>query len=260
MAETLSVLSWNVQSPGEFGGSADLEVIVELLKGFGRYDVYGFCEVLGQGWADRFKSALEESQEDEFAYVLGTTGGTDKVLVLYRKSTLESAGVPEELMGMKEGGGRAPVVVPLCFRSAEKQFLFVMNHLHSTNWQKRINQVEALNKWAQEQTLPVIAAGDYNFFGVRTTGSPQEDRGFGLLTQDDVFCWVRPEELVRTQFDPDSDADWILDYVFVAGEAREWAARAEILLADKPRAFFLSPTMTDHRPVSASFTLSCLQS
>lgn len=254
MSETLSILSWNVQSPGEYGGSADLEVIIELLKEFGRCDVYGFCEVLGQGWADRLKGALEESDADEFALVLGTTGWTDKVLVLYRKSTLELAGEPEELMSMQEGGGRAPLVVPLRLRSGEQQFLFMMNHLHSSSAPKRIKQVQKLNGWARMQTLPVVATGDYNFFGVHTTGSPLDDEGFRLLTQDGVFRWVRPKELVQTQFDPYDDTDWILDFVFVAGEAKDWDASAEILLADKPRMSFLTPSMTDHRPVRASFS------
>jgi endonuclease/exonuclease/phosphatase family metal-dependent hydrolase len=256
MPETLSILSWNVQSPDQYGGSADPEVLAELLQGFTGYDVYGFCEVLDQNWADGFKNALEESEQDEFALVLGTTGwGGDKLLVLYRKRTLEKTGEPEELMDMKEGGGRAPLVVPLGLKSGGNRFLFMMNHLHSSSTLKRIKQVQKLNKWARNQELPVIAAGDYNFFDVRTTGSPLNDEGFRLLTEDDVFYWVRPKKLVQTQFDPHYDIDWILDFVFVTGEAKSWDASSQILLADRPREYFLTPSMTDHRPVSVSFRL-----
>jgi endonuclease/exonuclease/phosphatase family metal-dependent hydrolase len=256
MPETLSILSWNVQSPGQHGGEADPEVLADLLQGFAGYDIYAFCEVLGQNWADGFKIALEESEGDEFVIVLGTTGwGGDKLMVLYRKSTLEATGEPQELMNMKQGGGRAPLVVPLNLKSAGKRFLFVMNHLHSSSTSKRITQVQKLNAWARDQELPVIAVGDYNFFDVRTTGSALNDEGFRLLTEDDVFHWVRPQKLVQTQFDPHYDIDWILDFVFVAGEAKSWQASAEILLADRPREYFLTPSMTDHRPVSATFRL-----
>jgi endonuclease/exonuclease/phosphatase family metal-dependent hydrolase len=158
-------------------------------------------------------------------------------------------------MEMKEGGGRAPLVVPLRMKAAEIGFQFMMNHLHSSATEKRIKQVKKLNEWVRSQDPPVIAAGDYNFFDVRTGGSPENDEGFRLLTTDDVFQWVRPEKLVRTQFDPHYDIDWILDFIFACGEARTWKAKSDILLADMPREFFLGPSMTDHRPVGACFEL-----
>ena len=256
MSEALSIFSWNVQSPGYYGGSADPEALAELLQGFNGFDVYAFCEVLNQDWANGFKSTLEESEQDEFALVLGTTGwGGDKLLILYREETMEQLAEPEELMEMREGGGRAPLVVSLSLKSGGTSFRFMMNHLHSSSRDKRLRQAQKLNEWAGDQELPVIAAGDYNFFGVSPSGSPLNDEGYSLLTGDDQFRWVRPERLVRTQFDPHYDVDWILDFVFVAGEAKSWEASSEILLADRPREYFLTPSMTDHRPVTASFSL-----
>jgi hypothetical protein len=35
--------------------------------------------------------------------------------------------------------------------------------------------------------------------------------------------------------------------VFVTEEAQSWEASSEILLADRPREYFLTPSMTDHR-------------
>ena len=256
MSETLSIFSWNVQSPGQYGGSADPEVVAQHLQEFRGYDIYGFCEVLDQTWANGFRDALQESERDEFALVPGTTGwGGDKLLILYRERTLEQMAEPEELMDMREGGGRAPLVVTLSLRPEGTTFRFMMNHLHSNSYEKRRSQTQKLNQWVREEELPVIAAGDYNFFGVSTTGSPLSDEGFRLLTEEDRFGWVRPEQLVRTQFDPHYDADWILDFVFIAGEAKSWDASSEILLADRPREYFLTPLMTDHRPVTASFSL-----
>ena len=256
MSEALSIFGWNVQSPDQYGGSADPEVLAQHLQGFRGYDIYGFCEVLDQNWANGFKNTLEESEQDEFGLVLGTTGwGGDKLLILYRERTLELMAEPEELMDMREGGGRAPLVVSLQLRSGGISFQIMMNHLHSSSREKRLRQAQKLNEWARDQELPVIAAGDYNFFGVSTIGSPLNDEGFRLLTGDDLFSWVRPKQLVRTQFDPHYDADWILDFVFVAGEAKSWKASSEVLLADCPREYFLTPLMTDHRPVTASFSL-----
>ena len=256
MSEVLSIVTWNVQSPGEFGGSADPDVISGHIKEFHGYDIYAFCEVFDKSWSDGFKAALEDSEQDEFTSILGTTGwGGDKLLVLFRHSTLSQTGDFVELIDMKEGGGRAPLVVPLKVTAADVDFKFVLNHLHSSDTSKRLRQCEALNKWADQQETPLVAAGDYNFFDVRAGSASLADQGFERITKDGLFSWVRPQQLMPTQFDPKIDIDWILDFVFVGGDAKTWKATSEILLADKKRAYFLTPEMTDHRPVNVRFQL-----
>jgi hypothetical protein len=254
MSQALGIFSWNMQSPGEFGGSADLDFLSEHLKNFHGYDIYAFCEILDGTWADRFRLILQESEQATFTSILGTTGsGGDRILVLFRDSTLGQTSAHEELMDMKEGGGRAPLVVPLEIRALGVPFKFIMNHLHSSNTSKRLKQAESLNNWARQQTGALIAAGDYNFFDVRTKHSALIDEGFELITKDSILKWVQPNVLVPTQFDPKIDIDWILDFVFVGGIAQTWPASSEILMSDKPRNYFLLEEMTDHRPLTAWF-------
>lgn len=253
MPSTLSVFSWNVQSPGEFGGSAELNVIAGHLATFRGHDIYAFCEVLDESWADRIRETLEQSEGDEFVSIMGTTGRDDRIAVCIRATTLRMYAAHEELTHLKEGGGRAPLILPLELMATGMRFKFVMNHLHSTATEKRLAQVDGLNAWARGEPGPLVMAGDYNFFDILASDAEASDEGLRRLTRDDVFRWVRPESLVPTQFDPNDPADWILDYVFVGGEAKSWRGRSKILLADQPRDYFLSREMADHRPVAAQF-------
>jgi hypothetical protein len=65
-----------------------------------------------------------------------------------------------------------------------------------------------------------------------------------------VFAWVRPAQLIRTQCSFDS----VLDFVFVAGAARQWPASSEILAADESYCPS-DQNRSDHRPVLALFEL-----
>jgi hypothetical protein len=77
------------------------------------------------------------------------------------------------------------------------------------------------------------------------------DRGYDLLTTEGVFLWIRPPQLIRTQCSFNS----VLDFVFVAGDARRWRASSEILGAHE--SYCPSDQMqSDHRPVFGLFELS----
>jgi hypothetical protein len=92
-----------------------------------------------------------------------------------------------------------------------------------------IEQARLLNGWAREQTLLVIAAGDYNFDWAVTNGARVHDQGYDLLTADGIFTWIRPPRLIRTPCSFNS----VLDFVFVTGDARWWRAPSEIWAADE---------------------------
>ena len=115
----------------------------------------------------------------------------------------------------------------------------------------RHEQARLLKAWVREQTLPIIAVGDYNFDWGVTDGERVHGQGYDLLTADGIFTWIRPPRLIRTQCSFNS----VLDVVFVTGDARRWRASSEILAADE--SYCPSDrSRSDHRPVFSLFQLS----
>lgn len=259
MPGPLSILSWNLQSPGA-GGGAELDEILRRLEHFGPHDVHAFCEVRAR-WIDDLTEQVETVNGVRCESDVSTSGGRDRLLVVRRRDTLASSEPAAELSSMAMGGGRAPLVVPLRHRASGREFRFVMNHLHAFADEKRLAQCDRLNAWAREQDQPIVAAGDYNFFDVRVEQDPRADEGYRRLTRDDVFRWVTPKTQVRTHVDPDwPDADWILDFFFVAHGAKAWPASSEVLLSEVSRDYFVqdaedNPVSADHRPIRARFSL-----
>jgi endonuclease/exonuclease/phosphatase family metal-dependent hydrolase len=150
-----------------------------------------------------------------------------------------------------EGRVRAPLVAHFRLKPAGPELLFMVNHLYRGNAEGRHEQARLLNAWALEQTLPVIAVGDYNFDWDVLQGETVHDQGYDLLTADGIFAWIRPPHLIGTQYSFNS----VLDFVFVAGEAQRWSASSEILATDES----YCPSdqhRSDHRPVLALFELS----
>jgi hypothetical protein len=45
---------------------------------------------------------------------------------------------------------------------AGREFQFMVKHLARTDAEARKDQAKLLNKWSEQQTLPVLAVGDYN--------------------------------------------------------------------------------------------------
>ena len=127
----------------------------------------------------------------------------------------------------------------------------MVNHLYRSNTEGRHEQARLLNARAPQQTLPVIAVGDYNFDWDVSNGDTVHDRGYDLLIVDGVLTWVRPPQLIRTQCSFNS----VLDFVFVAGAARQWSASSEILATEES----YCPSdqhRSDHRPVRDVFELA----
>ncbi len=98
----------------------------------------------------------------------------------------------------------------------------------------------------------MIAVGDYNFDWSLPDGSSDHDEGFDLMVSDQVFAWVQPEELIKTQC---SGHNSVLDFVFSAGAAQTWQASSEILFRD-PDYCPDDHIQSDHRPVRATFSLA----
>ncbi|HXF63382.1 MAG TPA: SH3 domain-containing protein [Caldilineaceae bacterium] len=240
-AFTLTLVSWNVES-----GGALQNVVAERMAAFDGVDIWGLSEVNAID-AEAFEFGAEEGEGADFDSLLGTTGGSDRLLLIWDAERFERLDGGE----MREIGesGRAPLWAMLRERATQQTFIVMVNHLHRSNEGIRHRQAQALAAWAGSQTLPVIALGDYNFDWNLPDGV-SHDEGFDYMTAAGVWEWVRPAELVTTQC-----SGWpcrynsILDFVFVAGPAREWNAYSEIVVVegDFPDDF----TTPDHRPVLA---------
>jgi hypothetical protein len=82
--------------------------------------------------------------------------------------------------------------------------------------------------------------------------------------EGDVWEWLKPDPLVDSNW-ADADPDLplaertdrfpesILDFVFVAGGAREWTAESDVVVREGD--FPDTNETSDHRPVMARFTV-----
>jgi endonuclease/exonuclease/phosphatase family metal-dependent hydrolase len=157
------------------------------------------------------------------------------------------------------------------------EFHFMVNHLTRGNQLNRRRQAEGLRKWARDQDAPIVAAGDYNFdYDFRNLTGNQAMSIFMRREANDggkfVWDWVIPGiefeidgdddttrrvnligQLVDTNWDgngtSDSYRDSLLDFVFVAQEARDWAAESTVIVRSGD--FPDDASSSDHRPVEA---------
>ncbi|WP_413168204.1 endonuclease/exonuclease/phosphatase family protein [Capilliphycus salinus ALCB114379] len=251
-ATQLSVIGFNVES-----GDADPNYIAnQYIKPIRGVDLWGFSEVQNQSWADRFESAIEINNQADFKSLLGTTGNADKLAIVYNSNQLNLI-KKEELNQINIGGSvRAALVGHFQVKSTGQEFLFMVNHLYRTNDRSRHEQARLLNRWAQKQTLPIIAVGDYNFDWDVKNGDSKRDPGYDLLTENDVFTWVRPQEIIATHCS--TRYNTVLDFVFISSRPKPISASSKILY---PEADYCpdTPQKSDHRPVQATFVLPKVQ-
>lgn len=248
IASTLRIVSWNVES-----GDADPRTLDDFIAQLEGIDIWGLSEVQNDEWAGLFEAAAEVGEGADFIQVLGTTGGADRLLIIYNTNRLEIV-ESYELDHINIGGRvRAPLVASFIDTENNFQFLFVVNHLYRSNEERRHEQARLLNEWAANQTLPIIAVGDYNFDWAVTGGENDHDQGYDFLTEDGVFDWVQPELLVKTQCFPRYNS--VLDFVFLGNVSTDWLATSEILETSSEYCPDTSER-SDHRPVYASIEIS----
>jgi len=245
--EVLSVVGFNVES-----GDADAAVIADVVAEVRGEGIWGFSEVRDASWAATLADAAGRGGDGDFEGVIGSTGYEIRLAIAWDRERYELIG-SEELHEINVGGtARAPLVAHLRTRSTGTELLFMVNHLWRSEADSRHEQATLLNQWGRQQTLPVIAVGDYNFDWDVDEGDDDHDEGYDLLTEDDVFRWVRPEVLIQTQCSTYWDS--VLDFVFVSGEAAEWQSSSEILFPE-PTYCHDDDRTSDHRPVAAELVL-----
>lgn len=252
--QRLTIISWNLES----GESSDA-FIANRVKTFQGVDIWGLSEVAGATTATTFEAAAEDNENANFDHVLGTTGGGDKLAIVYNSSRFELVSKTElhrvtfnADTPTPNSGQRSPLVVHLRERTTGKQLMFVVNHLARSNNALRHDQARRLNDWVRTQSIPVISVGDYNFDWEVNGGDTNHDQGFDHMIAGEFWSWARPAALIKTQCSVDFNS--VLDFVFVNSAAKVWRPVSTILQEagdcnddnEKP----------DHRPLKAEFDLS----
>ncbi len=248
-AERLCVTGFNLES-----GDSDTGPLTQLVHRHSDCDLWGFSEVQNDDVARDLEKAIEVARNSDFERIMGTTGGADKLAIIYDSRRLDKIGQTIELNNLAFGG-RAPLAARFLLQPSGPTFTFMVNHLHRGSAQKRRDQSEGINQWAVVELFPVIAVGDYNYDWNIPTGH-RRDAGFDVLVANGVFSWVIPSNLIRTQCSEPLRRQYnsVLDFVFVTRDARRWARSSEILEAQADYCPDDAET-SDHRPVRAIFEL-----
>jgi endonuclease/exonuclease/phosphatase family metal-dependent hydrolase len=155
----LRVGTYNVESSGDTNPEK-VATVVQKIATSQQIDLWGLSEVLDSQAATQFANAANYFDAN-FAAIIGTTGGNDKLAILYNQNHLQKIGNEFELRNM--GGSRDPLVAKFQWLSAGPTFLVVDNHFNRCDPDKRNAQAKNVRAWIEQQTLPIIAVGDYNF-------------------------------------------------------------------------------------------------
>jgi hypothetical protein len=169
-AQALRVVGFNVES-----GGARPDVVDDLVRAAQGVDLWGFSEVQDDTWGMLFEQPAEDGEAADFQRILGITGGGDRLLIVYNGDRLDLVRQFELTDINIKGRVRAPLVAHFRLKPAGSEFLFMVNHLYRSNAEGRHEQARLLNAWAREQTIPVIAVGDYNFDWGVTNGETMHD-------------------------------------------------------------------------------------
>ena len=255
-AIVVRAISWNLES-----GDSDADFLANQFREKGRVDLWGLCEVKSRVFAERLEQAVEAETGSDYELVMSTDAHEDKLAILYDKGRFEEQDRLElEAVRLDSSGLRPMLVVHLKGKQTGREFFFGVNHLKAmggaANIDKRVRQSKIINDWAETQILPVVICGDFNYpFPVDEAGEPPID--FQEILADDVFQWVRPERLLKTQQSPDFNT--VLDFFFVANAIAGWEGESRILNREGngeavAAQFGDDGQQTDHRPVEAVFS------
>jgi endonuclease/exonuclease/phosphatase family metal-dependent hydrolase len=242
---SISILAWNVES-----GGSDPQVIAQQLKELGSDDIVCLSEVDPTNF-ELFRSAMAPS----FSAINGRTGRSDSLQILYDSQKFEALQT-EELETYRDytlnnGTHRSPLYVRLSIKGTDKQIVVMVNHLARGNAELRKMQAIGLREWARDQDAPLVSIGDFNMdFDFRTE---RGNDAFPEMIRDSIWTWVRPKELVDTNWADrgkdgvDDYPDSMLDFAFVAGPAKTWTPECVVVVRSSD--FPDDDKTSDHRPI-----------
>lgn len=271
-ARPLEAMFWNLESPGHGNHegekkTADLDFLCQRIEAdFGQADLVGFAEVEPE-WGPALEAALERASGADFEVHISASGGHDRLAMGWRTERFSSLeiGQVESIAGPLMVAGQQLRFRPSLYARLHSQqgpLTLVVNHFArsqpATGPTARRQQSNLLRQWLQHIQDPVICLGDFNFdYHIRE--GDRDNAGFSVLTQGDIFQWVRyPDPLPPTQGEckdgkPYSKFESVLDFIFTANAARKWPAQSQVLT--RPDDFCPESENSDHRPVRARFEI-----
>jgi endonuclease/exonuclease/phosphatase family metal-dependent hydrolase len=248
--DAITILSWNVES-----GGSDPAVIATQLKDFAKYDVVCLSEVSPNNFNDYWKAL-----GSDFKAINGKTGRDDSLQILFNEKRFEELQRGELAryrdIVLNNGSHRTPLFVRLRVRATGSEFIVMTNHLARGNAELRKQQAIGLREWARDQNVAVITVGDFNMdFDFKTE---RGNDAFPEMIRDNVWSWVRPIELIDTNWaDKNADGvdeypDSMLDFAFVAGPAKSWSPKCSVVV--RPGDFPDDRNTSDHRPIELTLS------
>jgi endonuclease/exonuclease/phosphatase family metal-dependent hydrolase len=281
-ADEFRILAWNVESnrPGAEQVS-DPGVISEQLAGMlsaqaTRAQIVALSEVEPKTMPI-YKQAVQMGLDTEVDFVTSASGGfrdSDSLLLVVdaKRFAIQDvfelhryAGIRANFNNMENDSAdygavraRSPLVAKLRDKTTGATFWLIVNHLARGENDLRTEQAKALKKWAEDHpNEPVIAAGDFNFdYDFKTQ---KGNSAYDAMIEGGVWQWLKPDPLVDSNWADDRNnpghdkyPDSILDFVFVANQAKNWKGESDVVVREGD--FPDTDRTSDHRPIIATFT------
>lgn len=281
--EDFRILSWNVESnrPGQDPVSDPVTIAAELKTLAQTAETKFGILVLSEcapGSMEIFRAAVEGGLGKQVDYVSSASGGfadSDSLMLLVDTTQFEIV----DAMELHRFGGikgnfnnpadasdpgalraRSPLAVRLLSKARNKSFWVVANHLARGEADLRTEQAKMLRMWADTSREPVITAGDFNFdYEFKTQ---KGNAGFDAMMEGGTWQWLKPDPLIDSNWSDDRRVtdrrvdrypDSILDFVFVANEAKSWNGVSRVIV--RPNDFPDTEKTSDHRPLITGFSV-----
>ena len=225
------LVSWNIQS-----SQSAPDTIAQQMALFDGVDIWVLQEVNAKE-TGYYRAGAEDGEAASFGMVMSSAGDGNHLLTLYDLSRFILIATHELADINTTGNVRPALVLHLMDIETGAEFLLVNNHLYSSKPDQRAIQATLLRKWADDQSLPAITAGDFNF---EPTAS---DPAYLNMTIGDAWSWIDPEQLVASL-----PSGKLVDHVFTAGTARDWPVSTQVITREGDAD---SAVNADHKPIIA---------
>ena len=276
-AEPIQVLSWNVESnrPGQPPVSDATTIALELVNlmtaDSTAAGIVALCEVDPTSF-NIYQQAVATGLKKPVDFVTNASGGfqdSDCLMLVVDRLRYEIreaievhryAGIAANYNSIDPGAAdsgalraRSPLIVKLKDRTNNAEFWILVNHLARGESDLRVEQARMLSAWAKDHEQPIVAVGDYNFDYEFATQKGND--GFDAMMKSGVWKWLKPDPLIDSNWARDyriKDAnvdrypDSILDFVFVANQAKDWNGKSIVVV--RPGDFPDDEKTSDHRP------------
>jgi endonuclease/exonuclease/phosphatase family metal-dependent hydrolase len=254
-AETqITVATWNVESDADTKPAT----ISQRMRQFPDVHLWTLVEVGSPSDAERYRRAVSQASGRNYQLILNSAkpSGDDRIAFLLDATRWRLVGHAYELTDLtrqlcllhlpqnqRPSRFRPTFVVELqpTGWTGDRTIVVAANHLQRGQGSEnplRNCQADLLNglvegrispgpgglRDALRRKAPFLAMGDFNFDWSVPDGPG--NGGFAALTKNDVFAWVRPAVPIQTQCSYNS----ILDFVFRANSAKDWAATSRIVV------------------------------